>query len=152
MTTTISGIAKAFIEAQKAFAPAIKNAKNGYFKGPDGKGSSYANLDSCIKAVIDALHSNNLAFMQKTHDAELGAKVETILIHTSGEIMSGGLMFVPAPKNDPHGFGSALTYARRYSLMAVMGIAPEDDDGNRAVTSMAEKVREAAPVSKKSTP
>jgi len=58
--------------------------------------------------------------------------IETILIHTSGETLSGGLLHVPASKNDPQGYGSALTYARRYSLMATCGIAAEDDDGNAA--------------------
>jgi len=58
--------------------------------------------------------------------------VETVLIHESGEILECGTLHVPASKQDPQGYGSALTYARRYSLMAACGIAPEDDDGNSA--------------------
>jgi hypothetical protein len=53
-------------------------------------------------------------------------------VHESGATMSSGLLHVPASKQDAQGYGSALTYARRYSLMAICGIAPEDDDGNRA--------------------
>ena len=55
-----------------------------------------------------------------------------MLIHESGETLSGGKLHVPATKQDAPGYGSSLTYARRYSLMAVTGIAPEDDDGNAA--------------------
>ena len=56
------------------------------------------------------------------------ATVETLFVHESGEQISAGKLHVPAPKQDPQGYGSALTYARRYSLMAACGIAPEDDD------------------------
>jgi hypothetical protein len=55
-----------------------------------------------------------------------------VFIHESGEKMSAGVLHVPATKQDAQGYGSALTYARRYSLMAACGIAPEDDDGNAA--------------------
>jgi hypothetical protein len=58
--------------------------------------------------------------------------VETVFVHESGEIFSAGKLHVPAVKHDAQGYGSALTYARRYSLMAACGIAPEDDDGNAA--------------------
>jgi hypothetical protein len=63
---------------------------------------------------------------------EGGVGVETLIIHESGETMSNGITFVPAPKNDPHGYGSALTYARRYSLSACFGVIQEDDDANGA--------------------
>jgi len=55
-----------------------------------------------------------------------------MFVHESGETLSGGKLHVPATKQDAQGYGSALTYARRYSLMAATGIAPEDDDGNAA--------------------
>jgi hypothetical protein len=58
--------------------------------------------------------------------------VETMFVHESGEMLECGILHVPASKQDPQGYGSALTYARRYSLMAACGIAPEDDDGNSA--------------------
>lgn len=119
-------ISSAFLKAQTQFAPALKTNTNPHFR------SKYVALDACIEAVIDALHANKIALVQKTHDAELGVKVETIFIHESGEQLSGGTLFVPADKNNPQGYGSALTYARRYSLMAACGIAPEDDDGNAA--------------------
>jgi hypothetical protein len=63
--------------------------------------------------------------------------VETLFVHVSGETLSGGILHVPAAKQDPQGYGSALTYARRYSLMAACGIAPEDDDANAAIKAPA---------------
>lgn len=119
-------IASAFVKAQKAFAPALKTNTNPHFK------SRYVGLDGCIEAVIDALNSNGIALLQPTHEDSTGVTVETVFLHESGEMLSGGKLHVPASKQDPQGYGSALTYARRYSLMSACGIAPEDDDGNAA--------------------
>ena len=58
--------------------------------------------------------------------------VETVFVHESGEMLECGIVHFPATKKDPQGYASALTYGRRYSLMAACGIAPEDDDGNMA--------------------
>jgi ERF superfamily len=122
----VKQIASAFIKAQKEFAPALKTNSNPFFK------SKYADLSVCIEAVIDGLHNNGIALIQRNHDCNDGVKVETILLHESGEEFSGGILHVPALKSDPQAYGSALTYARRYSLMATCGIAAEDDDGNAA--------------------
>lgn len=116
----------AFVAAQKGFAPALKSATNPHFK------SQYADLAACVEAVLDSLHANDIALMQPTYEDNTGVTVSTMFIHTSGESMDGGKLHVPAAKQDPQGYGSALTYARRYSLMAACGIAPEDDDGNAA--------------------
>ena len=118
--------AAAFVAAQKAFAPATKTSTNPHFK------SKYADLAACVEAVLDALNAQDLALMQVCHESESGVLVETIFLHARGESISGGTLHVPSAKNDPQGYGSALTYARRYSLMAACGIAPEDDDGNAA--------------------
>jgi len=119
-------IAAAFVKAQAAFGPALKTSNNPFFK------SKYADLGNVIEAVIDALHANGIALVQCCHESETGVIVETVFVHESGEQMSCGKFHVPAAKNDPQGYGSALTYARRYGLMAACGIAPEDDDGNAA--------------------
>lgn len=116
----------AFVKAQKEFAPALKSSNNPHFK------SKYADLAACVEAVIDSLNNNGIAMIQRTHDDERGVTVETVFIHESGECLEGGRLHVPAAKQDPQGYCSALTYARRYSLMAACGIAPEDDDGNAA--------------------
>ena len=122
-------IATALVKAQKAFGPALKTSTNPHFK------SKYADLAACIEAVIDALNENGIALIQQSHECADGVIVETVFIHESGETISGGKLHFLAPKNDPHGFMSALTYARRGSLMAACSIAPEDDDANRAVAS-----------------
>lgn len=119
-------ISAAFVKAQKAFAPALKSSSNPHFK------SKYADLAACVEAVIDALNSNGIALMQPAVLCDSGVTVETVFLHESGERISGGVLHVPAQKNDAQGYGSALTYARRYCLMAACGIAPEDDDGNAA--------------------
>lgn len=122
----MKNIASALVQAQKAFGPALKSSTNPHFK------SRYADLAACVEAVIDALNANGIALVQQTRDCDSGVIVETVFLHESGESLSCGPLHVPAAKNDPQGYGSALTYARRYSLMAACGIAPEDDDGNAA--------------------
>lgn len=122
----MKNIATALVKAQKEFAPALKDSNNPFFK------TKYADLSTCVKAVIDALNNNGIALIQKCHPCDDGVSVETIFMHESGELLDCGVLHVPAAKNDPQGYGSALTYARRYSLMAACGIAPEDDDGNAA--------------------
>jgi hypothetical protein len=119
-------IASALVKAQKEFGPALKTNTNPAFR------SKYADLSACVEAVIDALNNNDIFLMQPTHECSDGVIVETVFIHSSGEQMTSGKLHVPATKHDAQGYGSALTYARRYSLMAACGIAPEDDDGNGA--------------------
>jgi hypothetical protein len=122
----MSAISKALVQAQKNFGKALKTSSNPHFR------SKYADLSNVVEAVIDGLHSANIALIQKTHEVQGGVQVETIFLHESGEEYSAGILFVPAVKQDAQGYGSALTYARRYSLMTACGIAPEDDDGNAA--------------------
>lgn len=136
----MKAIASALVKAQKEFGPALKTKLNGGFK------SQYADLQSCVDAVLDALNNNGIFLMQVNHEATDGITVETIFVHESGETLSAGKLHVPAIKFDPQGYGSALTYARRYSLMAACGIAPEDDDGEaaRKAAEAAKKARESA--------
>jgi len=141
----MQAIAAALVKAQKEFGPALKTATNPHFR------SKYAALDACVEAVIDALNNNGIFLMQYTHPCEDGVTVETMFIHESGEHMSGGKLHVPASKQDPQGYGSALTYARRYSLQAACGIAPEDDDGNAASKPKPEPKKPAAGTRDKET-
>ena len=122
----MKNIATALVKAQKAFGKALKTSTNPHFR------SKYADLSACVAAVIDALNDNGIALMQQFHECEKGVIVETLFIHESGEQLSGGKLFVPAIKFDAQGIGSCATYARRYSLLAATGLAPEDDDGNDA--------------------
>lgn len=124
--TSLVHIAPAFIKAKKAFGPALKDKSNPAFR------SKYADLGACLEAVDDALLENGIAVYQETFEDASGVTVETVFLHESGESIRSGKLHVPASKQDPQGYGSALTYCRRYSLMAACGIAPEDDDGNAA--------------------
>jgi hypothetical protein len=127
VSSTRKQISAALVKAQKAFGPALKSSQNPHFK------SRYADLSACVEAVVEALNDNGIALTQRTHatDAQ-GVEVETVLVHESGEEMSFGRLFVPCTKNDAQGYGSAITYARRYHLQTALGLAPEDDDGNAA--------------------
>ena len=122
----MKAIAEALVLAQTKFQPALKNSQNPHFR------SKYADLGACIDAVIDALHDNGIALIQHTAESDKGIIISTTFLHRSGEIYEAGSLFVPAAQQTPQAYGSALTYARRYSLMTACGIAPEDDDGNAA--------------------
>jgi len=134
----MKNIAKAFVAAKRQFAPALKTATNPHFQ------SRYADLAGCMEAVNDALLANGIALYQETSEDSTGVTVETVFLHESGETFRGGKLHVPASKQDPQGYGSALTYARRYSVMAACGIAAEDDDGNAAAKAKAAAEAKAA--------
>jgi len=122
----MKNIATALVKAQKAFAPALKNAVNPHFR------SKYVDLASCVDSVIGALNDNGIFLFQTTTEHTDGVVCETSFLHESGERLDCGKLFFPSPKHDPQGFMSCLTYIRRASLMAATGQAPEDDDGNAA--------------------
>lgn len=116
----------ALIEAKKGFSPVLKDSTNPHFH------ASYASLRAVLEAVEKPLLDNGLALVQPTVAHEDGSQVcLTYLMHVSGEWIGSSYRLNPV-KTDPQGFGSALTYARRYQALAVLGLAPEDDDGNEA--------------------
>ena len=119
-------ISTALVKAQIAFQPALKNSVNPHFR------SKYVDLASCVESVISALNANGIFLFQTTSEHPDGIVCETSFLHESGERLDCGKLFFPAPKHDPQGFMSCLTYIRRASLMAATGQAPEDDDGNAA--------------------
>ncbi len=120
-----AAMALAFAEIEAA----TKQATNPHFK------SKYADLGAVIDAIKPALIKHGLFFTQRPLPSEGGVCLETVLHHSSGDSMALGQLFVPANKNDAQGFGSALTYARRYGLMTAFGVPAEDDDGNAAAKS-----------------
>jgi len=126
----MSNVAAAFVKAKRQFGPALKCKTNPAFK------SKYADLAACLEAVDEALLANGISLIQETFDDMTGVTVETVFLHESGETIRCGKLHVPASKQDPQGYGSALSYARRYSLMAACGIAAEDDDGQAACQPM----------------
>jgi hypothetical protein len=126
---TINEIATALAKAQASMGRAKKDATNPHF------GKSYADLDACWDACQEPLTSNGIAVIQANKPTENGVTIETRLIHSSGQWIQDEGLFVPASKIDAQGFGSAETYCRRYALCAMVGIAPDDDDGNAAAQS-----------------
>ena len=122
----MKNIAAALLSAKRTFGPALKEKTNPAFK------SKYADLGSCLEAVEKPCLDAGIILYQETFEDMTGVTVETVFLHESGESLRCGKLHVPASKQDPQGYGSALTYARRYSLITACGIAPEDDDGNAA--------------------
>ena len=123
-----AAFAKAFVAAQMATEAVKKAASNPHFK------SKYADLSEVVEATVPALNANGIAVIQSPgFDGDL-VSVTTMLIHESGATVTGTLRMRPT-KNDPQGVGSAITYGRRYSLLAMTGAAPEDDDGSAASAS-----------------
>jgi hypothetical protein len=118
-------LAKALAAAQGQMENAKKDSKNPHF------GSSYADLAAVWDACRAALSSNGLAVVQTVAAGDGGASVtvHTLLLHSSGQFIREALT-LPVAQKTPHGVGSAITYGRRYSLAALVGIAQEDDDGN----------------------
>ena len=136
----MKSIAAALAKAQANMGKALKQANNPHFK------SKYADLSSVMDACLPSLNEAGIAVIQPTGENEHGRYVETILIHgESGESLACSVPLIVA-KNDMQGYGSAVTYGRRYGLMAMAGIAPEDDDGN-AAGKAAPKVQPPAPIS-----
>jgi len=136
----MKNIATALASAQINMGKALKQANNQHFR------SKYADLGSVIDACLPALNEHGIAVVQPTGEDEHGRFVETVMIHgESGEQLSCRVPLIVG-KNDMQGYGSAVTYARRYGLMAMAGIAPEDDDGNAAAKA-APKVEPPKPIS-----
>ena len=126
---SITNLATALAMAQMNLKGAIKDSANPFFK------SKYADLSSVVEAIRPAFGQCGLSYVQRIEPSDRDeVRVETILMHASGEWLSCGVLNLPVSKADAQGYGSALTYARRYSLAAACGVAPEneDDDGNAA--------------------
>ena len=124
---SIDALAAALAKAQAKIESATKSAKNPFYK------SSYADLPAVWEACRKPLTDNGLSVVQLTDTSENGTVLESVLMHSSGQWISCHYPIKPV-KDDPQSMGSALTYSRRYSLMALVGIVAdfEDDDGNAA--------------------
>lgn len=126
MSTNIADLAAALAKAQGEIKNAAKSSDNPYFK------SKYADLAEVLNVAREPLAKNGLSIMQANEGVANGyMSVTTLLLHSSGQFIKATGTF-PVGKQDPQGAGSALTYARRYSLAAMLGIAQEDDDANAA--------------------
>ena len=131
---SVAGLAAALAKAQGQMKGAVKDSANPFFK------SKYADLASVVEAIRAAFSANGLSYIQTVEPSDKDeVRVETTLLHSSGEWISCGVLSLPVSKVDAQGYGSALTYARRYSLSAAVGVAPEDDDGNAASAAKPKK-------------
>ena len=133
---TIGKLAEALSKAQGTMKNAIKDSDNPFFK------SKYADLASVADACRAELAANGLAVSQLPEMREGKLVLTYVLMHSSGEWLSGELEMNPV-KQDPQGIGSAITYARRYTLAGIAGIATEDDDGNAASGNKVERQAKA---------
>lgn len=124
----IAEIAAALAKAQSEMQNPQFDSKNPHFK------SSYASLASVRNAVVPVLAKHGISVMQDVVSNPEGVTCTQLLAHTSGQWIRTSGMFVPVDKFNAHGFGSATTYARRFSLMALACVVgDDDDDGNAAV-------------------
>uniref|UniRef100_A0A6M3KSV1 Putative Erf family protein n=1 Tax=viral metagenome TaxID=1070528 RepID=A0A6M3KSV1_9ZZZZ len=123
---TIGELAKALCIVQGKLTGAKKDSINPFYK------SKYSDLASVWDACRGLLSENGLSVVQTSSPSgENTTIIDTTMIHNSGEWISGSMQ-VPLVKNDPQGVGSAMTYARRYGLSAIVGVCPEDDDAESA--------------------
>lgn len=123
----INELVTALSLAQGEISGAVKESKNGFFK------SSYADLAAVMDAIRKPFLNNGLSYSQTTRITDGGNTVLiTTLFHKSGQLLSGEYPVGPT-KNDPQSLGSAMTYARRYALSAIAGVAQVDDDGEAAM-------------------
>jgi len=120
---SIKNIAPAFLKAQKEMEAVTKNAKNPFFK------SEYADLNAVMETCKEPLNNNGISVLQPVNSNH----VETVLMHESGEWFASETALVIKEQSNPQALGSAISYARRYGLMSILGLPAEDDDAEKAM-------------------
>lgn len=144
---SIKNISLALNKAQTSIGAAKKDSSNPFFK------SKYADLGSIMEVCKEELNKNGISVLQPVgyqvlDNGQTVQYLETILLHESGEFISESMPITVSKQNDPQAQGSAISYARRYSLQSMLFIPAEDDDGESAVTRSVEPTeRKVVPVS-----
>ena len=138
----ITELAKALLNVQRTMQPIVKDAENPFTK------SWYASLNSVMDACRDALIENGIWLCQYPVPVEQPNSIGLVtkLTHAESGQWQSSLAAVPLPKADPQGMGSAITYARRYALTAMLGMVTEDDDGEGAKTGRKTPSRPKLPI------
>lgn len=144
-STSISKISVALLQAQKKMGGAAKGASNPYFK------SKYADLGSVMEVVKDPLNDAGIIILQPVSSRDGSHYVQTVLLHESGESISSEPLKLELSKTDMQNLGSAITYARRYTLQSLLSIPAEDDDGETAMGRKSKKVEAEKPTTNKHT-
>lgn len=144
---SISKISAALLKAQKEMEGAKKGSNNPFFK------SKYADFNSVLEACKGSLNNNGISILQPhridNFEGSTYMVVETILLHESGEFISGETKVEVSKANDPQALGSAQSYARRYGLQSIVSLPSEDDDGESAMSRNKSSAKPAAkPASK----
>lgn len=124
------------LAAQLEFPKIKKDADNPFFK------KKYASLDGILEDILPILHKHALFLVQNpiTDGDRIG--VHTQIFHSEGDFIESRFTMALA-KNDPQGAGSAITYARRYALVSMLGLSVDDDDGNTASGNTAPKAQQS---------
>lgn len=133
---TIGEVSSALVKARSEFTAVSKDSENPYFN------SKYSDINSILGMIDPILSNHGLSIIQPSIPSGDGVCIQTVLLHESGEYLASEGMLVPAAKNDPQGYGAAVTYTCRYALQSFFGLRSEDDDGNAAVQAMS-KVEQA---------
>jgi len=131
-STEINEIASALSKAQAEMTGAKKAANNPFFK------SKYSDLSEVMAAISTPFAEHDLSFVQGAEFTEGNISVKTRIMHSSGQWIESDTV-LPPTKNDAQGYGSAITYAKRYGLQALAGVPSVDDDGNAAVAHTTKK-------------
>ena len=129
MSNEVVSMYKAFASAQSEFTTVKQTAENPFFK------SKYAELSAYVEMIRPILKDHGFAVSQSTKTDEGGISVKTVLFHESGESIESEWLTLHPDKNTPQGAGSAITYARRYSLTAFLGLVSEGEDDDGAAAS-----------------
>lgn len=124
---SIAKIAAALVKAQAEMGNAVKDSKNPFFK------SKYADLNAVREACMPALNKHGVSVIQPTSVIDGKLYVETVLLHESGEFLSGLYEVVVGKQNDPQALGASISYSRRYGLQSMVNIGAADDDAESAV-------------------
>lgn len=137
----INELAAALAKAQGQIEGARKSSSNPFFK------SKYADLAECWNTCREALTANGISVIQMPEEINENGRlnITTMLAHSSGQYISSTLTMT-VTKLDPQAIGSAITYGRRYALAAMVGLAQEDDDGEKAMARPKEKKHAESPI------
>lgn len=137
----INELAAALAKAQGQIEGAKKSSSNPFFK------SKYADLAECWNTCREALTANEISVIQMPEEINENGRlnITTMLAHSSGQYISSTLTMT-VTKLDPQAIGSAITYGRRYALAAMVGLAQEDDDGEKAMARPKDKKSAESPI------
>ena len=149
MSDGIENVSKALVGAQADVGKALKNQENSHFK------SQYADLSAVLEVSKPALAKHGLALTQFPGQGEGTVTMSTLLVHESGEWILLPPASIPLQAHTAHGYGSAISYLRRYTTQAALGISvglSDDDDGIEATANAPKKAPKKRAASKKATP